>query len=230
MIFTFASRSLPTVWRMRPNDTLPISLGTMCTAIPVVSRTRRPGLPWLTLATLLIAPGAFATTTPVTTPVAPSRGGNCTLLLGGGGTVTTSDDVNNRWFVVNSAISRALMTDLNADGYRIVDFIVNIRDVDKRAAAMMQQLHTAGCEQVIEVGDELRGSAANPQVVSRFAFVISVLQPKADPSSPRTIEVGGTYQKNYEYPMTAEVLQQLSVSRLAKTMATDLEHAGALKK
>jgi len=198
----------------------------MCTAIPVVSRSRRPGLLCLTLATLLIAPGAFATTT----PVAPSRGGNCTLLLGGGGTLTTSDDVNSRWFVVNSAISRALMTDLNADGYRIVDFIVDIRDVDKRAAAMMQQLHTAGCEQVIEVGDELRGSAANPQVVSRFAFVISVLQPKTDPSSPRTIEVGGTYQKNYEYPMTAKVLQQLSVSRLAKTMAIDLEHAGALRK
>jgi hypothetical protein len=42
--------------------------------------------------------------------------------------------------------------------------------------------------------------------------------------------VGGTYQKDYEYPMTAEVLQALSVSQLAKTMATDLEHAGALQK
>jgi hypothetical protein len=198
----------------------------MCTAIPAAIRARRAALVSLALTAVLIARGAHAAATPTPTP----RSGNCTLLLGGGGTVTTSDDVNSRWFVVNSAISRALVSDLNADGYRIVDFIVDIRDVNKRAAAMMQQLHTAGCEQVIEVGDELRGSAAHPQVVSRFSFVISVLQPKMDPSSPKTVDVGGTYQKDYEYPMTAEVLQQLSVSRLAKTMATDLEHAGALKK
>jgi len=191
-----------------------------------VAATCRAGLLCLALATLLTAPGAFA----ATTPAAPARGGKCTLLLGGGGTVTTSDDVNSRWFVVNSAISRALMTDLSADGYRIVDFIVDIRDVNKRAAALMQRLHSAGCEQVIEVGDELRGSVAQPQVVSRFAFVISVLQPNVDPTAPRTLQVGGTYQKDYEYPMTAEVLQALSVSQLAKTMATDLEHAGALQK
>ena len=196
------------------------------TALSALGGIRRASLPCLALAALVIAPGAFANPTPAASP----RTGNCTLLLGGGGTVTTSDDVNNRWFVVNSAISRALMTDLNADGYRIIDFIVNIRDVNQRATAMMQQLHTAGCRQVIEVGDELRGSATNPQVVARFAFVISVLQPKIDPSAPRTVQVGGTYQKDYEYPMTAEVLQQLSVSRLAKTMATDLEHAGALPK
>jgi hypothetical protein len=208
---------------MRLNDTMYRSWNVR-TAIPAAAGIRRAGL--LAMASLLIVPGAFA----AQTPAALSRSANCTLLLGGGGTVTTSDDVNSRWFVVNSAISRALMTDLDADGYRIVDFIVDIRNVDQRAAAMMQQLHSAGCEQVIEVGDELRGSAANPQVVSRFAFVVSVLQPKIDPSSPRTVDVGGTYQKNYEYPMTAEVLQQLSVSQLAKTMATDLEHAGALRK
>ncbi|HZT03223.1 MAG TPA: hypothetical protein VFA39_13250 [Steroidobacteraceae bacterium] len=198
----------------------------MRTAIPAVAGTRRVGLLCVALAAVLAAPGALATPT----LTAPVPGGKCTLLLGGGGTVTTSDDVNSRWFVVNSAISRALMTDLSADGYRIVDFIVDIRDVNKRAAALMQRLHSAGCEQVIEVGDELRGSAANPEVVSRFAFVISVLQPKIDPAAPRTLHVGGTYQKDYEYPMTAEVLQQLSVSRLAKTMAADLEHAGALPK
>lgn len=200
-------------------------------ANPPVAAARRAGrrclaLRCLALAAALIAPAAFA----AQTPAAFSRGGKCTLLLGGGGTVTTSDDVNSRWFVVNSAISRALMSDLSADGYRIIDFIVDIRDVNQRAAAMMQQLHSAGCEQVIEVGDELRGSAANPQIVSRFAFVVSVLQPKIDPAAPRTLQVGGTYQKDYEYPMTAEVLQQLSVSRLAKTMAADLEHAGALPK
>jgi len=198
----------------------------MRTAISAVAGTRRIGLLCLALATVLAAPAVFA----ARTAAAPGSGGKCTLLLGGGGTVTTSDDVNSRWFVVNSAISRALMTDLSADGYRIVDFIVDIRDVNKRAAALMQQLHNAGCEQVIEVGDELRGSAANPQVVSRFAFVISVLQPRIDPAFPQTVHVGGTYQKDYEYPMTAEVLQQLSVSRLAKTMAADLEHAGALPK
>lgn len=196
----------------------------MHTVSPAVAGTRRAGFLSLALAAILIAPGAFADPA----PTGPSRGGHCTLLLGGGGTVTTSDDLNSRWFVVNSAISRALLTDLTADGYRIIDFIVDIRDVDQRAAAMMQQLHTVGCEQVIEVGDELRGSAANPQVVSRFAFVISVLQPRIDASSPQTLHVGGTYQKDYEFPMTAEVLQQLSVSRLAKTMATDLEHARAL--
>jgi hypothetical protein len=176
--------------------------------------------------TLLAGPAAHAAPAPTATP----EGGNCTLLLGGGGTVTTSDDINGRWFVVNSAVSRALTTDLSADGYRIIDFIVDIRDVNQRAGAMMQRLHAAGCEQVIEVGDELRGSAANPQVVSRFSFVVSVLQPTMDPSSPRTIRVAGTYQKDYEYPMTAQVLKQLSVSQLAQAMATDLEHAGALKK
>lgn len=183
------------------------------------------GASCLLLAAVLATPLARAAG-PASTP----GSGGCALLMGGGGTDTGNQDVNNRWFVVNSHVSRQLMADLQGDGYHIVDFIVDIRDVNKRVAAMMQQLHSAGCGQVIQLTDDLSASALKPNLISRFAFSVSVIEPKIDPASPRTVHIDGSYKKDYGYPLTSDVMQHLSLSELARTMATDLENAGVLHK
>jgi hypothetical protein len=156
----------------------------------------------------------------------------CVLLMGGGGSVTPDKNVNSRWFVINSTVSRNVMSALTVLGYRMEDFIVDIQDANKRAGALFQQLSRTGCGKVVQVVHQLR-SADNSQYVTRFAFVVSVLHLEpADPSNPAAKEIrfAGDYNKEYEYPLTKEIMENLSLSELARSIAADIDKAGVLEK
>jgi len=53
---------------------------------------------------------------------------------------------------------------------------------------------------------------------------------EAESTKNASFQIVGDYYKEYEYPMTSEVMDTLSISGLAYTMATDLDKAAVLEK
>lgn len=147
---------------------------------------------------------------------------NCIVLLGGGGTLTTNETVNDKWFAIDGVVERALMSDLNADGYRVHDYIVNTRNTEVRLAGLILQERNTGCGQVLEVTHELPAQ--------QFGFLVQVGYLHPASSSARSVTFVGQYEREYTYPLTTEVMQNLSLSGVGKNMATDLERTGVLRK
>ena len=156
----------------------------------------------------------------------------CTVLMGGGGTVTPSKDINSRWFAINSTLSRNVLSALSRLGYHVQGFIVDIQSTDQRAKALQQELYKTGCSKVLQITDELGSSAAQPGVLSKFTFVVSVsrLEAVSPPSKAysRAVRIVEEYEVAYEYDPNAKVAQDLS--ELAQSMATDVDKAGVLAK
>jgi hypothetical protein len=166
-------------------------------------------------------------------PAAPLEGPRCIVLLGGGGTVTHSEDVDSKWFVINSGISKKLIEALVAKGYRIEETIVDVRDADRRFGVLVKHLQDARCDRAIQLAHILRISTEGQHAtITAFDFQVSVVRPVLNSNEggtpPKTGQVKSDYSKDYEYPLTSEIMQNLSFSELAQTMAADLEKSGAL--
>lgn len=155
---------------------------------------------------------------------------DCIVLLGGGGTITTNETVNDRWFAIDGVVERALMGDLNADGYRVHDYIVNIPKTEVRLAGLMLEEQKTGCGQVLEVTHELIDDREHPGLPHRFGFLVQVGYLHIPSPSARTVTFVGQYHREYTYPLTREVMQDLSLSGVGKEMASNLESAGVLRK
>jgi hypothetical protein len=183
---------------------------------------------WLAvLAGLLIQPCMAAG------PDVPGTSG-CTLLIGGGGTVTADKAVNSNWLKANGALSRDVLTELSALGYKVRGFVVDTPDADARAHTVGVYIARTGCGKLLQIAHELRTGAKHS---SRFAFVITVLHLEpagaaapAAGSSGRAVRLADDYSRQYEYAMTAKVRQRLPLGKLARTIAADLDKAGVLSK
>lgn len=186
--------------------------------------------------TLLVplAAAACVLVRPCLADAAPAPAATCTLLMGGGGTVTPDKDVNSRWVSLNSILARHLGNDLTKLGYRVQDFIVDIENADARSNALQAQLQKTGCGQVLELTHELTADPSKPGTFSKFTFVVSVLDLQSlVPTSKiyrRMIRIAEKYNTGYEYPMTPHVLEKLSLTDLAQTMADDVDKARVLQK
>lgn len=165
---------------------------------------------------------------------AAATGPTCTLLFGGGGTVTPDQDTNSRWFILNSAVSRYLASALTKLGYPVQEFITSVQDEDKRADALQEQLYKSGCSQVLRLTDELTADPAHPGHLSKFTFVVSVLRlDELRPPSKaytRSVRIAEKYEMAYEYPMKPGVIEKMSFSDLAQSMAADVDKAHVLQK
>lgn len=168
-----------------------------------------------------------------TATAAPTEGQHCIVLLGGGGTVTHNEDVDSRWFVINSGVSKFLIEALVARGYQIEEAIVDVRDADKRFGVLVRHLQSAGCDRAVQLAHVLKFTTEGQHAqITAFDLQVSVVRlvssDKEGAPAPTTGQVQSDYTKDYEYPLTAEVMQNLSLSELARTMATDLEKSGTL--
>lgn len=198
---------------------------------------RGSALTWSLILSALVA--SCATQAPSQPkPAAPSRQvalpnpmtSDCIVLLGGGGTITANETVNDRWFAIDGAVERALMRDLIADGYRVHDYIVNIPKIEVRLAGLMLEEQKTGCGQVLEVTHELVYGREHAGLPHRFGFLVQVGYLHIPSPSARTVTFVGLYHREYSYPLTRDVMQNLSLSGLGKEMATNLESAGVLRK
>lgn len=158
----------------------------------------------------------------------------CILLIGGGGTVTADKDTNERWFILNSAVSRFLASALTKRGYRVQELISDIQGEDTRATALQQAVYKTGCSQVLRLTDELTSSKDHPGTVSKFDFVVSVLRLESLPPPSKAytwaVRIAEKYEMAYEYDMKPDTIEKLSFSGLADSMAADVDKAHVLDK
>lgn len=166
---------------------------------------------------LLAACASTADTPPWVT--GPNR---CTVLLGGGGMVFPDSALNDRWFTINKTLSGDLADALAARGYRIDTLIVRATDNEARLKAVITEMDRSTCNKVVQVAHALVGPG---QVAESFQFTITIL---GVAPTARGIGLTGQYEKTYTYPLTKEVMETLSLSGLAATMAADIERSGLL--
>jgi uncharacterized protein YggE len=154
----------------------------------------------------------------------------CVIVMGGGGTVTGNPTANDQWFVINSAVSRAAKDVLEASGLRAIDFVVDIRDADKRATELARQIEQASCQRVLQITHELR-PPSKTKPPEKFAFVATVLEvdTKKNKKKGGKFTMVSKYSKDYEYAMTREVLEKVSMSEVGKQLARDVLDSGTLK-
>jgi hypothetical protein len=154
----------------------------------------------------------------------------CIVLSGGGGTITGDKDFDDRWFAVNSAASRSALEQLTAAGYRMVDFIVNPRDAQRRGAGMYREMEKHGCKKVLQIGNELRETPGRTE--PSLVFVVSVLhidtQGREKKSGRGTFTMAADFEKEYSFILTPEAMENLSLSQIGEQIASDVQKSGAL--
>lgn len=149
----------------------------------------------------------------------------CAILMGGGGMVFANDEQNNKWFMVNRAVSQAVAGSLQSMGYRIDPLIADVRDHDQRIKMLGAEVAREKCNRVIQITHALSGkSQAMPGVAKDFEFDVAVLGVNPDG------KLTGMFQKTYSYPLTREVLASLSMSEVGRTIATDIDQARVINK
>jgi len=173
-----------------------------------------------------------ATTLNAQSVTEPSQAKPCVVVMGGGGAVTGNDAVDGQWFAINSAVSRAALAKLEASGLRTIDFIVDIRNEGKRATEMARQMEQHSCQKVLQIAHELRPpSRSKPP--EAFAFVATVLEVDTAKKKKRgggKFTMAESYKKEYEYAMTREVLETISMSEVGEKLAKEILESGSLLK
>jgi hypothetical protein len=149
----------------------------------------------------------------------------CSILMGGGGAVFASDDQNNKWFLINRAVSQAVADSLQGMGYRIEPLIVDIRDNAQRMKMLGAEVTREKCNRIIQIAHGLSGeSKTTPGMAANFDFDVSVLGVTPDG------KLTGISQKTYSYPLTKQVMETLSMSEVGKTIAADIDKAHVIDK
>ena len=174
------------------------------------------------IAVILICAGC--STVSSSPPAFLSKVNTCAVLSGGGGMVFPDSAMNDEWFKINSAVSNDLGNTLEADGYRIARLIVDMRDKQARLKATSVEMQRSQCNEIIQVSHSL-GGMSPPGVAKYFELTVDVLG-----TVHGTSTLQSEYHKTYRYPLTKEVMQNLSMRAVAASMAADLEGAHVINK
>lgn len=183
----------------------------------------------LVIRSVLVACGFAMVGTPLTAdaarPAFAAAGNTCSILMGGGGAVFASDDQNNKWFLIDRAVSRAVTDSLQGMGYRIEPQIVDIRDSTERLKLLGAEVRREKCNRIIQITHGLSGeSKTTPGVAANFDFDVSVLGVSPDG------KITGISRKTYSYPLTKQVMETLSMHEVGKTIATDIDKTHVINK
>jgi len=156
----------------------------------------------------------------------------CFVLMGGGGTYFNNTEWDNKWFAINSAVSRGALDKLTAKKYHMIDYIVFVRDVEKRAAGMYQEMKKNGCQKVLQIAHDLHFSDKDPnQPVLTFEVSVMHLGSANPPKGKRDgqLTMASDYEKKYSYVLTTELMDNLSLSGVGEMIANNIDEAGVLK-
>ena len=167
---------------------------------------------------------AGCATAPSSAPEFLAQRNTCSVLFGGGGMVFPDNAMNARWFKINSVVSNDLADALEAGGYDVDRFIVDIRDNKERLRAVSAEMQRSRCNKVVQVSNSLSGTSSKGGA-KYFEFTVDVLG-----VVPGSTTLKREYQKSYQYPLTAETMQTLSMHAVAVKMAAELDSAHVINK
>jgi hypothetical protein len=157
---------------------------------------------------------------------APTNAPGCTVFFGGTGTRTGNSDFDNRWITVNKTVSEAAIQKLSELHYRIEPLVTEARESQDSFEDLYRALQQKHCDQVLQLSHEL-SLPSKPDSVPRLTFKVLVfhLDQKAGDRSAKIIS---EYERGYPFDLTTEVLQNLSLSEVGETIATDVDQAKVL--
>jgi hypothetical protein len=173
------------------------------------------------MSTLAAATLALAT---LAAPAPPVPTPDCTLVMGGGGAVTAKAQAG-RWFAINRMVTAAAIEALERKGYAVASLIVDVRDGNRRLAAMAHELERDKCTRVLQITHALN---LDPASFSFSAKVLHAVTNWSDAHSKPGIAFVGDYEQTYSYPLTEETVEAASLAALGARLAADVDAAGIL--
>ena len=150
----------------------------------------------------------------------------CVVLLGGAGSMTGNAEIDGNWFKIDSAISNDVADQLTARSYDVRPLIIDTHDSQELFNALWSKLSETHCALTVQIFRELKASKDR---ADSFSIKTTVLKIIPHPGS-RVVTPASEYQKEYDFPLTTEVMENLSLSTLAGRIADDIAAAGVLPK
>ena len=149
----------------------------------------------------------------------------CAVLLGGGGTVTGVASVDGNWFKINSAVSEAVVTSLQAKGYDIRPLIIDVPDGDQRFHALWSNLSKSRCAKTVQISHALTGVNGR---IEGFSIQAEVIRFDLSTTGTASVTAVSEYRKAYDFKMTQQVMESLSLSELGDRIADGISQSGVL--
>jgi hypothetical protein len=157
----------------------------------------------------------------------------CAVLVGGTGMVFPDEALNQRWIKVNSVLSNHLADDLQQRGYRIDRMIVDIRSSEGIRTALGNEMAKSRCNKFIQVSHALESAPGGDGKATYFSFKVTVMgihNEVANAGGGTRVTIVGGFDRTYRYPLTTEVMQQLSMATVAQQIADDIDASKQLNK
>jgi len=150
----------------------------------------------------------------------------CALILGGGFSFENPQAMEG-WLKVSGVVLDAAHLELTRLGYRVEKAVI-LGSSEERLKAVAIELVNRHCSRIIEITPFVKSDAP----VKQFGFQASVL---AIPSSTAskvpgatTFKTVGEFSKTYTYDLTSEVMQNLSMGEVGRTIARDIDQSGVV--
>jgi hypothetical protein len=149
----------------------------------------------------------------------------CVLLFEAGGTTTDNQKVNGFWGSVDLTVGDGAKTGLAAHGINASYHVATAQGSQARLAEVVAQLQATGCTKVIQVSRALQGGRGT-QTLSYSVLVFHLDLKSAGTGA--AYEVVADYRKQYDYPMTPEVMGKLKPTDIGTQIAADLDASNVL--
>ena len=157
---------------------------------------------------------------------APTVVPGCTIFFGGTGTRTGNSDFDQRWITINKTVSNAAIEKLTGLHYRIEPFFTEATGAQEAFEKLFRAVQQKQCGQVIQLSHEI-SLPSKPGSVPHLDFKISVFHLERNEDN-RTAKVISEYEHGYPFELTKAVLENLSLSSVGVTIATDIDAARVL--
>jgi hypothetical protein len=157
---------------------------------------------------------------------APATAPGCTIFFGGTGTRSGNADFDQRWITINKTVSNATIEKLIGLHYRIEPFFSEAGGAQEAFENLYRAVQQKQCDQVIQLSHELT-MPSKPGSVPHLNFKISVFHLERNEGS-RSAKVISEYEQGYPFELTKAVLENLSLSTVGETIATDVDAARVL--
>ena len=161
------------------------------------------------------------------TAAAPTPTPGCTIFLGGNGSRFKNTEFNQRWINVNRAAWTAAIQKLYHLHYRVEPLFSEGPDPQESLQDVYKKMREKQCDQVIQLSHELTISS-EPNAIPHLSLDVLVFHLEKDPNG-QSAKIVGDYQHKYPFVLTKEVMENLKISDVGETIATDVDAAHVLR-
>jgi len=150
---------------------------------------------------------------------------HCALLITSAGTQTSNAKVSQFWAAIDATVSAGASEGLAARGLDVRPFEVKMNTKEEQLAAVVKRLDETRCTKVVQLSRKLEGNGQTTGF--SYAVVIFHLE-RSQYTGGNTVTTVGDYKKQYEFPLTADVMRTLKPTDIGTGIAADIDGSGVL--